>query len=330
MWRRALRRPLRLRVFSVSGTILVLAALALLLTPVTISAPIKGAEAVIVLVGLAVALAADLVLTVQALRPLESLATRMDHVDLLGPPQSIDAGAGGAVGLIVGAFNRMLGRLEAERADSARRAVSAQEAERGRIARGLHDEVGQVLTGVLLQLAAVSRTLAPERRRAVEETAEAVREALEEVRRISAELRPYMLDHLGLVSALTELSRTFASWSGVPLHHDFPDVLPPLAPEVGLALYRVAQESLTNVARHAEADTVRVSLRAFPSRVVLRIVDDGHGIEGVAVPGGGTRGMRERAMLIGAHLTIGPAEPRGLEIRLEVPVPDAPAAPVQP
>src|SRR5213592_5267260 len=95
----------------------------------------------------------------------------------------------------------MLDRLEAERAESGRRALRAQEAERARIARGLHDEVGQVLTGVLLQLESEGRS---------EETKTAVRQALEEVRRIARELRPEMLEHLGLVSALIELSRKFA------------------------------------------------------------------------------------------------------------------------
>jgi two-component system sensor histidine kinase UhpB len=326
-WARPLRHPLRWHTFAVNAAILVLVALALLVTPLTISAPIKVAEATIVLAGLLVALVANLVLTARALRPLELVATRMEHIDLFAPRQRIEAVVGGPVGRIVGAFNRMLDRLEAERGDSARAALAAQEAERRRIARGLHDEVGQVLTGVLLQLGSVSGAVAPERRHEIAETSESVRQALEEVRRISAELRPHMLEHLGLVSALTELTRTFSRLSGIAVERDFGADLPTLAPETELAFYRIAQESLTNVARHSEATGVSVSLRALPSQVVLRIVDDGRGLEGAEARGGGTRGMRERAILIGAKLTIGPAEPRGVEVRLETPVADA--APVR-
>src|SRR5581483_11866544 len=136
---------------------------------------------------------------------------------------------------------------------------------RRRIAAGLHDEVGQVLTGVLLRLDD-------------EETKEAVRQALEEVRRIARELRPEMLEHLGLVSALTELSRRFAESSGVRVERRFARSLPPLSEEAELAVYRVAQESLTNVARHARASRVDLVLEPGARSAVLRVVDDGGGI----------------------------------------------------
>jgi two-component system sensor histidine kinase UhpB len=235
--------------------------------------------------------------------------------------------AGGPIGRIVGAFNRMLDRLEAEREGSARGALAAQEAERRRIARGLHDEVGQVLTGVLLQLSSVAGAVIPERRHEIAETSESVRQALEEVRRISSELRPEMLEHLGLVSALTEQTRTFARLSGIALERDFESALPTLAPEVELAVFKIAQETLTNVARHSGADSVNVSLRALPSCVVLRIDDDGRGLDSVDSPGGGIREMHERAMLIGARLTIESGEARGVEVRLEAPIAYAHSAP---
>ena len=206
----------------------------------------------------------------------------------------------------------MLDRLETERRESGRRAQHAQEAERSRIARGLHDEVGQVLTGVLLQLEGEGRD---------EDAKAAVRQALEEVRRIAQELRPEMLEHLGLVSALTELSRRFADQSGLQIERRFADDLPPLSDDAELAVYRVAQESLTNVARHARASRVEVVLEAGAESVVLRVVDDGRGIDESATANGqgGLRGMREQAVLVGGALAVKPARQGGVEVRLEVP-----------
>src|SRR5205814_673901 len=108
-----------------------------------------------------------------------------------------------------------------------------------RVARGLHDEVGQVLTGVLLQLDSLGRADELTRLKEIEETKQSVRQALEEVRRIARELRPEMLEHLGLVSALIELSRKFADQSGVRVQRRFADDLPPLSEEAEIAVYRV-------------------------------------------------------------------------------------------
>jgi two-component system sensor histidine kinase UhpB len=216
----------------------------------------------------------------------------------------------------------MLDRLEAERRESATRALRAQEAERLRVARGLHDEVGQVLTGVLLQLDSLAKADDLTRAREIEETKHSVRQALEEVRRIARELRPEMLEHLGLVSALTELSRRFADQSGIRVSRRFADDLPPLSEEAEIAVYRVAQESLTNVARHAEASRVEIALEPGGESVVLRVADDGHGLpEAAAGSNGhtGLRGMRERALLVGGALAIKRSSEGGVEVRLEVP-----------
>ena len=222
---------------------------------------------------------------------------------------------------VVRAFNQMLDRLETERRESGRRALAAQEAERLRIARGLHDEVGQVLTGVLLQLDALAEAEPDSRRRRVDETRDAVRHALEEVRRIAQELRPELLEHLGLVSALTELSRTFAEQSGIIVERRFAGDLPRLSEEAELAIYRVAQESLTNVARHAQASRVELALEPGADSVVLRVIDNGRGMTEAAAPNGrgGLRGMRERAVLVGGALAVKPGRGGGVEVRLEVP-----------
>jgi two-component system sensor histidine kinase UhpB len=199
------RLPLFWRVFAIDGALLVIATLLLALTPVTIHAPPALVEVLVLVAGLVVMLTANLLLLRPTFAPLERLLERMRTVDLLRPGQRLAESGGREVTELVRSFNEMLERLEAERRESGRRALAAQEDERLRIARGLHDEVGQVLTGVLLQLDSRAGVDAEERRREVAETKQAVRQALEEVRRIGQELRPEMLEHLGLVSALTEI-----------------------------------------------------------------------------------------------------------------------------
>ncbi|HEY7149430.1 MAG TPA: sensor histidine kinase [Gaiellaceae bacterium] len=312
------RLPLYWRVFAVNASLLTVIAILLIVTPVTISFPIGLTEALIVLIGLLVTIVVNAVLLRRAFAPLGHLAKRMEMVDLLRPGQRLQVLRHDEVGRVVGAFNRMLDRLEQERQESARRVLVAQEAERVGIARDLHDEVGQVLTGVLLQLNSIAET-APEHRADLDEARSSVRRALDEVRRISSELRPEMLEHLGLVSALTELATTFARLAGVRVERDLATSLPKLAPEVELAVYRIAQESLTNIARHAQASQVTITLDSGHDRVVLRVVDDGRGFGGDPVEHGGLRSMRERALLVGGALAIKNAPDGGVEIRLEVP-----------
>jgi two-component system sensor histidine kinase UhpB len=314
------RLPLLWRVFGINATLLVLATVLLALTPVTIHASVAFVEVLDLAVGLAVMLAANLVLLRHTIRPIDRLVERMRTVDLLRPGQRLPEDGGLEATALVRAFNQMLERLECERRESGRRALQAQEAERLRIARGLHDEVGQVLTGVLLQLDSLA-TAGEDRDADVTETKQAVRGALEEVRRIARELRPEMLEQLGLVSALTELSRRFAEQSGVRVSPSFAEGLPRLSEASELAVYRVAQESLTNVARHADASAVEVSLQPGVGSVVLRVSDDGRGIpENADMNGhGGLRGMRERALLVGAALAVKRGPGGGTEVRLEVP-----------
>ena len=315
------RLPLLWRVFTINAALLVIATLLLVLARERIHTSLALVEGADIVVGLAVMLAANFLLLRHTLRPIDRLVERMRAVDLLRPGQRLAERGGVEVAELVRVFNQMLERLETERRDRGRRVLRAQEAERGRVARGLHDEVGQVLTGVLLQLDSLAPARDPERRRAVEETKAAVRQALEEVRRIARELRPEMLEQLGLVSALTELSRKFADQSGLEIERRFAPELPPLSDEAELAVYRVAQESLTNVARHAQASRVEVALEQGAESVVLRVVDDGRGMDETAALNGrgGLRGMRERAVLVGGALAVKRARGGGVEVRLEVP-----------
>jgi two-component system sensor histidine kinase UhpB len=307
------------RVFLLNAALLVGAGLLVALSPITVSTPVRVFDEVVLGAGILVILVANYLLLRPAFKPLERLAERMKNVDLLRPGRRLEPSGSPEIVELVRSFNEMLERLETERRESGRQALAAQEAERKRIAAELHDEVGQSLTGVLLLLEQLAREVPEQRHDVFVEAQEATRKSVDEVRRIAQELRPEMLEHLGLVSALKSLATRFTEQAGLELEWDFAPALPPLAQDAELALYRVAQESLTNVARHADASRVWLSLQPGRDSVVLRVVDDGRGMNGRAVNGGGLRGMRERAVLVGAALAIKPARTGGVEVRLEVP-----------
>jgi two-component system, NarL family, sensor histidine kinase UhpB len=161
------------------------------------------------------------------------------------------------------------------------------------------------------------------RRRRVEEAKDAVRASLHDVRRMAQELRPEALEHLGLVSAMTQLCQTFGKQAGIVVERKLAQDLPPLSAEVELAIYRVAQESLTNVARHSHATSVGVTLARGRQSVVLRVIDNGDGISNAHADGGGIRGMRERALLAGGALAVKPGPEGGVEVRFEAPTASA-------
>jgi two-component system sensor histidine kinase UhpB len=307
------------RIFVLNAVVLGTATALLLWAPVTVSVPVLLTEAVILLGGLAVMLVANAVLLRLGLAPLDRLTRLMTTVDLLRPGQRLPASGGREVAELIRTFNAMLERLEHERATSSARALLAQEAERRRIAQELHDEVGQTMTAILLGLKRAADEAPEGLRRQLYEVQEITRESLDEVRRLVRRLRPGVLDDLGLVSALTSLTEDFATHTGLRVARRFATDLPALAPETELVLYRVAQESLTNAARHADAERVTVGLRHDDGSVVLTVVDDGRGIT-VPREGAGIRGMRERALLAGGRLDISPAPRTGTQVRLTAPV----------
>jgi len=216
-------------------------------------------------------------------------------------------------------FNSLLDRLETERAEGNARALAAQEDERRRIAQELHDEVGQSLTVVLL---GVTRALDMGHAQAEQELAlvrDSARSSLDEVGRIVRGLRPGVLEELGLITALRAMSDEFADHSKADVRAQLPQRLPALSSNTELVIFRVAQEALTNVSRHAAAKTVDVRLLTDGSTVTLSVVDDGEGIEST-LNGEGIRGMRERALAVGGELRILPAADGGTEVWLRVPV----------
>jgi two-component system sensor histidine kinase UhpB len=306
---------LRWRVFAANAAILVAATLTLVLTPLTVSFPIALAELVALVGGLVAMLVFNLLLLRRVFGPLGRLAAVMRGVDPLRPGERAEIdGADPEVGELTAAFNGMLERLELERRESARRALAAQEDERRRIARELHDEVGQALTAVVLQLDHVGRSGDPA---AISHAREVVRASLEEVRGIARRLRPEALDDLGLPSALAALTNDVSRSANLPVERRIGAALPRLDPDEELVVYRVAQEALTNVARHAEATSARLTLDVRNGCVELEVSDDGTGLDGAAA-GTGLRGMRERAVLIGADFEVSGAKSRGTAVRLRL------------
>jgi two-component system sensor histidine kinase UhpB len=154
------------------------------------------------------------------------------------------------------------------------------------------------------------------------EAQEAARVSLEDVRRIATDLRPETLEDLGLASALTALSDGFGRRAGLRVERHIRTPMPQLSGEAELAVYRIAQEALTNVARHAASQTATLTVDNDGDRLTLIVRDHGRGLpEGEALDGSGVRGMRERAALIGAKLTIAQAgDGAGTELRLELPL----------
>lgn len=215
------------------------------------------------------------------------------------------------------ALSAMRQRLENERRECSRRVLAAQEAERLRIARELHDEIGQTLTAVALRAehrARQTRDPDPE----FAELAAIAQQSLADVRRISLELRLGALDELGLINALISLCVRVENESAVRVRRYLEGSIPDVPPDVELALYRIAQEALTNVMRHAEASEVDVVLICADGQLVLSVSDNGRGLMRDVRAGGGLAGMRERAMLIGADLDVR-STAIGLGVTLRVP-----------
>jgi two-component system sensor histidine kinase UhpB len=215
----------------------------------------------------------------------------------------------------------MLERLELERRESARGALMVQEAERRRIARELHGEVGQTLTGVMLQVEGLAATIPPELREPLDELRETARHGTEEVRRIARRLRPEALEELGLQSALGAFATSVGAQAEITIRRHLRPT-PGLATEHELVIYRVAQEALTNIVRHADASAVELRLEPGDHATLLTVTDDGRGLAPGSLPSAqGIRGMRERAI---AHRRQ-PDDRRpcrgGTEVQLTIPTP---------
>jgi two-component system, NarL family, sensor histidine kinase UhpB len=297
------RLSLLWRVFLGNAAVFAVAFAIVAWTPVTVHRVATGSEVLVLTIILILMLLIDLILLRRAFGPLQRLAATMSAVDPTQPgrrSESFDT-AGPEVQALAHALNEMLDRLEGERRESGRRVLAAQEEERIRIARELHDEVGQTLTAIALRAerAADNPALQAD---ALVDIGETALSSLEDVRRIGRELRPEALDDLGLVNALIALCGRVNRQQGLRVRRELDWHLPELSPEVELVIYRTAQEALTNVLRHAQASNVFVALKREDGQVVLMVSDNGRGLPPAVADGGGFRGLRERAMVVDAQL----------------------------
>ncbi|HET8980834.1 MAG TPA: sensor histidine kinase [Solirubrobacteraceae bacterium] len=292
------------------------------LAPHRISSLTLNEELAVLVASLGLVGLANLWLLRRVIQPLQALTALARRVDLSRRSERMpSAEPNSEAGELALTFNQMLDRLEAERRDATGRVLAGQEAERLRIAQELHDQVGQELTAVLLVLSRLEARVSDELRPDVVEIEDEVRTSLENVRQIAIELRPEALEDLGLASALAVLGDRFAERAVLSVHESVAPRLPALSPEVELVIYRVAQEALTNVARHSGTDRAELDLRTDDSHLVLTVADDGHGLPAGTAPGTGIRGMRERAQLIGASLSVTTGSAgAGCVVRLDVPL----------
>jgi PAS domain S-box-containing protein len=261
-----------------------------------------------------------------------SYASVLDHGYIL-------RNAAGKPARVVGGIRDITERRKAEEAlKNSRRQLralsarlqSAREEERASVAREIHDELGQMLTALKLDLDWLERkigerehdrSLNPLLDRVVE-CGEVTESAIHTVQRIATELRPGVLDHLGLAEALQEEAHRFQKRSGIKCEVHLPPNHLALPRDVATAIFRIFQEALTNVARHAQATTVRAALEANAERITLRVEDDGRGIRPDDVADSrslGLLGMRERASVLGGDVAIEPVTPRGSRVTLRLP-----------
>lgn len=301
------------RLFIPNATVLAVACVVLIFEPANGRLPA-------LIGGLLLMLAVNVALITRAVRPLTRLTDLMQEVDPLLPGRRIPIPRQGSeVTVLAEAFNEMLGRLERERRDSGLRALSERERERRRIADELHDEIGQTMTAIALQLDRIQARAPDELRAECRDARDGLLAGVEDVRRLARDLRPEALDALGLVPALTSLAEQMSHRTGIPVERSLQRDVPELGEDEQLVVYRVAQEGLTNAVRHARAEHIELGLQAADGTVVLSVRDDGIGLDDARPSaGGGIRTMRERALSVGAQLRVATHAEGGTELRLQL------------
>ncbi|WP_418057727.1 sensor histidine kinase [Pimelobacter simplex] len=317
---RLLNTSLYWKVCLINGAVLGAATVVLLFSPARVSRQAVVSEAIVLVVGLGLVLVVTAALLRSALGPVDRVIREMATVQLGGEGRRLEAEGDGPGAQLVRSYHAMLERLERERRSSSARALAAQEAERHRIARELHDQIGQSLTVVLLGLKQLEDRAPAELQGELALVRESARTGLDDVRRVARELRPGVLDDLGLHAALAALTTDVAAHGGPAVRRTFGPGLPDLGHDVEVVVYRVAQEALTNVVRHARATRVDLSLLRLGQEVVLEVADDGCGFGGATADreGTGLVGMRDRAALVGGTVEVYSGE-RGTTVRLRVP-----------
>jgi two-component system sensor histidine kinase UhpB len=267
------------------------------------------------------ALLLNILMLQRRLNPLEELIREIEAVDP-SDPASFEAPEEPAeeVERLAAAFARLLERIEAERRRAGRLQLRAQEEERKRVARDLHDEVNQALTAVMLRLEALTQVAPPRLRDELAETKGLANQAMGELLQLARQLRPTALDDHGFVPAIEEQLRRFKAQYGITTRLSTEGDLDDLGSDQQLVLYRVTQEALNNIARHADASNVAVEIARVDGHVDLEVADDGRGFDvGRELRGLGLDGMAERARLVDGRFEVDAKPGRGTTLRLRVP-----------
>jgi two-component system sensor histidine kinase UhpB len=332
-----LRLPLLYKVLLANASIVLLGAVAG--TWATMAAMRAAGEeggvrlgAGLAVVGLLLSVATNYVVLRAAFRPLTALARVAEAVrggDLSARAEPL-AGGDPQVAHLAEAFDRTLDQLERDRAELrslASQVMRAQEEERKRVSRELHDDTAQILFAQLLRVTALKGSPSPEVRATAAALEEATAQALEGVRRLALELRPPALDDLGLTAALADLAQRFGEQLAIPVEFQARGPRGRLPADVELVLYRVAQEALTNVAKHGQATSVSVDLDRAAGDVTLSVRDNGRGFDPRAAgtkpddaAGLGLFGMAERVSLVGGRASIWSTPGCGTEVFAYIPI----------
>ena len=312
-------------------------------SPATLDVPLA---AIFAIVGLALTGGLNALLLRAALSPLQrvqEVARRVRQGDLSVRAQ-LSPLADAEIAQLAATLNQILDevqRYEEQMRAMSGRVIYAQEEERQRIARELHDDTGQLLTLLLIRLKLLeSQSGAEALQDQIAELRGLVSGAIDRVRQLALNLRPPSLDQLGLLPALRSLVSTYTANTHIAVKLDLPREAVRLSPERTIAVYRIAQEALTNVAKHAGAHSVIVTVRVVDNTLALQVRDDGRGFDQTALakpaqratggaasataqtggPGVGLFGMEERARLAGGTLRLQSAPGRGTFVHLSVPM----------
>ncbi len=280
--------------------------------------------------GWLVSVALNFVVLRIAFRPLTDLGKVMKCVQagestLRAPLTGVDPQAD----QLASTFNMVLEALDEASRQRASQIINAQERERQRIARELHDETSQVLTSLLISLAVLEESVeTQEARERIADTRALAHSTLRAIRNLSIDLRPSALDDLGLLPALRWYVKEYQKKCAIEVEFQATGLKQRLPAEMETALYRIVQECLTNTAKHANAHRVTIMLREEPERVFGRIVDDGRGFDYEALlktPGQelglGLAGMHERAVLLDGTLDVHSVPGQGTTIEVNIPLP---------
>ena len=254
--------------------------------------------------------------------PLERLIERVERVDPADPETfTVNSQAATDVDRLAQSFRALLERLESERRRSGGHVIRAQEEERRRLARDLHDEVNQALTAILLRLEALTQEGTSGQDPELAELKKLVNQAMDDLSGLARQLRPTALDDHGLVPAIDSQLSRFSARTGVAGQFQSRGEFGHLTDDEQTAIYRIAQEALTNAGRHAEATHVSVELCGGPQATELRVADDGQGFDTANDASGrlGLKGMAERARLVGGSLDVRSRAGTGTTVTLTVP-----------